>query len=175
MSKVEDKSTATENNNGLSQERNAESRIRFWKVSSYLQLIGIVTLIITLAVTMEASVSYQLIFSLLTCLFLQKTKLKHYENKIEPKFEIGFSRKILAFGRTTENDFARALLIDPDGKFDAIKLKNLEVSPEVTISMLENIITYKGQLIVYQTMTGISRHSTKNIIKLIISIIIYDS
>ena len=94
---------------------------------------------------------------------------------MEPKLEIGFSRKILAFGRTTENDFARALLIDPDGKFDAIKLKNLEVSPEVTISMLENIITYKGQLIVYQTMTGISRHSTKNIIKLIISIIIYDS
>ena len=85
---------------------------------------------------------------------------------MEPKLEIGFSRKILAFGRTTENDFARALLIDPDGKFDAIKLKNLEVSPEVTISMLENIITYKGQLIVYQTMTGISRHSIKNIIKL---------
>ena len=71
MSKVEDKSTATENNNGLSQERNAESRIRFWKVSSYLQLIGIVTLIITLAVTMEASVSYQFIFSFLTSLFVE--------------------------------------------------------------------------------------------------------
>ena len=62
MSKVEDKSTATENNNDLSQERNAESRIRFWKVSSYLQLIGIATLIVTLAVTMEASVSYDFIF-----------------------------------------------------------------------------------------------------------------
>ena len=76
---------------------------------------------------------------------------------MEPKLKVEFSRKILAFGRSTANDFPRALLIDPEGKFDSIKLRNLEITPEVTIHTLENIIMYKGQLIVYQTMTGISR------------------
>ena len=62
MSKIEDKSTATEDNNDLSQERNADPRVRFWKVSSYLQLIAIATLIVTLTVTMEVSVSSKFIF-----------------------------------------------------------------------------------------------------------------
>ena len=76
---------------------------------------------------------------------------------MEPKLKVEFSRKILAFGRSTENDFARAFLIDPEGKLDSIKLRNLEITPKVTIHKLENIIMYKGQLIVYQTMTGKSR------------------
>ena len=80
-----------------------------------------------------------------------------YEKEKEPLSRVGFSEKILAFGRTTEHDFARALLIDPEGKSEAVELKNLKLPREVAIQSLENVIMYQGQIIVYQTMRGISK------------------
>ena len=75
---------------------------------------------------------------------------------MEQPSKIGFKRKILAFGRSTEQDFARALLIDPDGKSEAIKV-NFNFPRKVFIHVTENIIMYQGQLIVYQTSLGISK------------------
>ena len=76
---------------------------------------------------------------------------------MEPSTKVGFSRKILAFGRTTEHDSARALLIDPEGKSEAIRLEKLKLPRNVFIQHMENIIMYHGQLIVYQTMLGLSK------------------
>ena len=138
---------------------------RFLKVSSYLQLSAIVTLIVTLAVTMNNSVSFELLsgqFGIHN--FSKKVKLMQYEKEMEPPSRIGFSRKILAFGRTTEHDFARALLIDAEGNFEAVELRNLKLPREVLIQPFENIIMYHGQLIVYQTMPGISKSRASSII-----------
>ena len=56
MPKVEAENEETDEKS----ETRANSKSLLWKISSQFQLIGIITLIITLAVTLETSVSYNL-------------------------------------------------------------------------------------------------------------------
>ena len=69
--KTEDTKTTKEVQTDISQEKTYFSKPNFWKISSHLQLIAILILVITLAVTVETSVSFILPPGL-TCILNRK-------------------------------------------------------------------------------------------------------
>ena len=144
-------------------ETSEKSRARslFWKISSQFQLIGVITLIITLAVTLQISVSMAFYFNANP--FMQKQKLAKCDTieNVDVRSKIAFSKKVFALGRNSDNDMVRGLLIDPDGRFEPRRLEKLKIPREMHLHGQEQVVMHKGQLIVYQINRGAKPEARK--------------